>query len=58
MKTPVEVIVVVKIWNIKQKYQNDKSEGGLSNASSRLRVQDGAERGWGGGKPRIPHGKH
>ena len=34
------------------------SEGGLSNASARLRVQDGAERGWGGGKPRLPHGKY
>ena len=57
MKTPVEVTVVVKIWIIKQKYQNDQSEGGLSNASARLGVQDGAERGRGGGKPRLPHGK-
>ena len=21
-------------------------------------MQDGAERGWGGGKPRLPHGKY
>ena len=34
-----------------------KFEGGLSNASATLGVQDGAERGRGGGKPRLPHGK-
>ena len=54
----------LKIWRHRWRYllklktcEILNFEGGISNASATLGVQDGAERGRGGGKPRLPHGK-